>query len=312
MCFGGGGGSSGGNDMSYWANIQRDRDNQAAWEANQERERQRIAKEQAHRQFEFDLGQAKSKALTSGQDYFKGLGYNVDDTLINKIIDEAASRIPIDDNNPAQYLTSDIFDAGINKEQGRIRTKNTGTVNSQFAPGFDRNAIGDTSDDAIIQSILDEQVATAKKTVDYNKARGLLNDSGYSTATDRLNSQSKTAYGTLDDIGQSVLAKGRTGLKDIVGEAGNAASSWSFGSPDFDLTPYIGRADSYANDFKTNLEGKVRSAVGNTKLFDVPTIISDAGIAQGPMNLTTQGQDQAAPFDPRKKIRATSPTGGTF
>jgi len=303
MCGGGGGG--GGNDMSFYANIEDTKRKDAERLANQAKLEDDLRKEQLHRQFLFDQDQAAAKAVGSGRKYFDSLGYtSTPDDFISSIVDEAKARVPTDDSNPGQYFTNDIFDTGIKKAEERQRTAYTGKVNSTFTPDFARGLVGDTADDDILNTILGEQSGTAKKMLDYNKERGLLNDTGYNEALNRFNSQRSAASSTLTGIGDAVLGKVRSGIKDITGEAGTAASNWSFGTPSFDLSPYISRANDYAANAKTGLEGQVRSAVGNTQLFDIPSLIAQAGTAQGPMNLTTQGQDVMSPVGDTKKKAA--------
>lgn len=303
MC--GGGSSGGGNDISYYTNIENDRRKEAEWAAKQAEEKARIEKEQLHRQFLFDRDQAATQAITSGRKYFDSLGYtSTSDDFISQIVNEAKTRIPTDDSNPGQYLTNDIFDSGIKKDEERQRTMYTGKVNSTFAPGYERSLISDTVDDDILNTILGEQSGSAQKMLQYNKDRGLLNDAGFNEALSRFRGQESAARSTLTGIGDATLGKVRSGIKDITGEAGTAASSWSFGTPSFDLTPYITRANDYATNAKTDLEGKIRSAVGSTQLFDIPSLIAQAGTAQGPMNLTTQGQDVMSPIPDAKKKAA--------
>lgn len=301
MC-GGGGGGSGGNDWTYWQNIENDRQDRAQRAAQAEALRKADEAAKTRATFLANLEGAVSGATNKAKKHFADLGYTVSDDIINSIISDAKARVPIDDSRPDSYFTSDVFDAGLNKAQDRVRTVNTGKVAAQFAPGFERSYVTDTLDDNILNTILGEQSNTAMTALKYNKDRGVINDAGYNEATSRFNNQSGAARSTLTDIGDSVLGKIRSGVRDIAGEAGTAASSWAFGNPSFDLSPYISRTNDFVNQSKTNLEGKIRSAVGDTQLFDIPSILAAAGTAQGPINLTPQGQDQmVAGLDQSKK-----------
>lgn len=296
------GGGGGGNSPAVQDNsVQLEQMRQQA--ANDER--QRATEEQARKDAEFNaaLGTAATGAKQTGRDYAgsRGLDPTSMDSVIDRIINDQKLKVPKGDSSPGSYFSSDIFSTGFANEEQNRRAGNTGKVNSTFAPGFDRTMVADTSDDSILDSILGEQRNTAQQQLDFNRKRGVINDSGYNTAVQKFGGQEAAARNTLTDIGDAVLGKVRGGLNDIKGEAGNAASAWSLGTPDFSVDPYYARANDYATSNKAGLEGKVRSAVGSTQLFDIPSILSAAGTAQGPINLTTVNKTDGTPgFDPKK------------
>lgn len=186
MCNGGGGGG-GGNDFSYYENRQRDKENEAKIAAAQQAERDRLEKEQRHREYLTNLDAAATGAVAKGKKYFTDRGYGVNEDLINTIVNEAKARVPTDDSKPDSYFTNDIFDSGIAKEQDRQRTVYTGKVNQQFAPGFEKTLVSDTLDDDILNTILGEQSKSAMSQLQYNKDRGVINDVGYNEALGRFN-----------------------------------------------------------------------------------------------------------------------------
>jgi hypothetical protein len=183
-------------------------------------------------------------------------------------------------------------------------------VNSTFTPGFDTSLLEDTADDGILNSILGSQRTNAETQLDFNRKRGLLNDSGYNEALNDLNRQGSAGMATLTGIGDSVLGKGRQQLNNIKGEAGTAASGYTLGMPEFSVDPYYSRANEKANTLKGSLEGDIRSALGGTNLFDVASAIGKGGTAQGPINLTTADTTPGVPYL-QKKTQAGRGLGST-
>jgi hypothetical protein len=271
--------------------------------ARDEQARQDAEKARLEQEFNVNLGNAVTGARQTGLDYAgsRGLDPTSMESVIDRIINDTKLKVPKGDSSPGQYFTSDAFSTGFANEEQNRRATNTGKVNSVFAPGFDRGLISDTSDDPILDAILGEQRATAEQQLQFNRARGVINDTGYNTAQQRFGGQEAAARSTLTSIGDAVLGTLRGGLNDIKGEAGSAGSSWSLGNPEFSVDPYKQRADEFATSGKAGLEGKVRSAVGSTQLFDIPGILAAAGTAQGPINFTTVNKVDGTPgFDPKK------------
>lgn len=293
---GGGGGQSSGNDWTYQANIDNDKRNKAELDAKAEKQR-------IQEKYDLDIASAVSGAYNTGRGVAKSKGLDPDAYagLIDRIVMDAKSKVPTLDANPGQYFGSDIFETGFAREESdRVGAASRG-VNRLFAPGFDRQLVSDSADDAILNAILGEQRGNAEKQLQYNKDRGVINDIGFNEASTRLKGQEAAARSSLTGIGDAVLGKIRGGLGDIRGEAGQAVSMAGFDAPNFDVTPYWQRAVKYATDNVADLDGKVRSAVGSTNFFDIPAILASAGTAQGPINLTTAKQVDGTPsFDPRK------------
>lgn len=295
-----GGGGGGGQMMPQDNSIQLEQMRQAA----AEREQQRIDREkaQAKADFQTNLGTAVSGAKNTGRDYFAQRGLAPDNfaSLIDSIIGDTKLKVPQLDANPASYFTSDAFASGIDNFQNVKRSNLTGQVNSKFAPGFERNLIQDTADDDIINSILGTQRGQAQQQIDFNRQRGVLNDAGYGTVQRELGGQENAARSTLTGIGDSILGKKRQDLLNIRGDAGNAASSFTLGMNEPDVNSYYSQAQSKATTGLSDLEGSIRSALGGTNLFDVPSLMQKGGVAQGPINLTTANSSTAPPFDPKK------------
>jgi len=273
-------------------------------QAAADREQQRIDREKAQAKVDFQnkLSTATEGARNTGRNYFGARGLDADSyaSLIDSIINETRLKVPELDANPASYFTSDAFASGINNAETIKRGNLTGKVNTTFAPGFDKSLISDTADDSILESILGTQRGQALQQIDFNRKRGVINDTGYSTILNELSGMENAGRSTLTGIGDSILGKGRQELMNIRGDAGNAASGYQFGMPEPDVNKYYSDAQSKANSWMSGLEGSIRSALGSTNLFDVPTLLQKGGTAQGPINLTTADASTALPFDPKK------------
>lgn len=117
--------------------------------------------------------------------------------LLNQEVDRIATTIPDLAENPGTFFDPSFVDRVLNNEQTATRDRNTRTVRGQFGEGFERNAVGDTSDDAILDSILGEQYGTARSTIDRARERGDLNDVGYTSALGSLDKAKDTGRTTL-------------------------------------------------------------------------------------------------------------------
>lgn len=309
MC-GGGGGGSGGNDQTYYSNQENDRRQQEINRARDMEISNAQATDVARNRFNTERADALTGARSMGTTYFQQRGLPVDEGLMNSVLGGIAGQIPDLDTNPGKYFNDQAFGAGVDRAQNASRTKYIGSVNSQFAPGFERSLIPDNSIDPIISSILGEQSRTAHQALDFNKARGLLNDTGYNTSLGVLGNQENAGRSTLMDLANSVLGKDRQQLMDIRGEAGDAASNWQWGQGAPDVGGYFGRAQSKAGQLMAGLEGSVRGAVGGTNFFDVPTALQKGGTMQGPISLQPTNATPV-PGDERKtdKGRGLGSTG---
>lgn len=271
-------------------------------EADQRAERE---ERQEGREFDRNLAQAVTTGRNTGEGYLASRGLSEGDfgSVLDQIIQDQRALVPKLDSNPNAYFTSDVFATGLDRHQAALRANNTSAVNSNFAPGFESNYLPSNSIDDIVNEILGTQRGTASQQIDFQRARGLLNDSGFNTAQQRLGEQEQAARGTLNSLGTAELAKDRSGLTNIIANAGNAASSWTLGTPKFTLDPYKTQVQDFATRELSTLGGDIRGALGGTQLFDIPSIIAAAGTAQGPQNLTTVDALPGVPFNQRRNNR---------
>jgi hypothetical protein len=289
MCGGGGGG--GGNDWTYQANIDRDvkaqerRDEQArADKTTADAEAEKTA---TRNKFTTDIAAAPEKGRALYQQYIAERGLPYDAGAESKIVQSIIDQIPDLDPNVNKYFTNEAVGTQLDTVAQGTRDRLGNEIRSTFAPGFERTLIPDTADDPFISSILGEQRANAQKVVDFNKARGLLNETGYGAAQNKLNTQGSAARSTLSQIGESILGKYRQGVSDIRGEAGTAASGYKYGQAAPDIGSYYTRAAGKAKTDLAGIEGSIRGAVGGTNYFDAPMALQAGGTMQGPIDLTT-------------------------
>lgn len=263
--------------------------------------------------FQTNLSTAAGQAKTTGATELTNLG--LDPTKYSNIIDQAITTaqnsVPDLSPNPGQYFDPTIFDTGVTNAQNQARVQNTSKVNSAFAPGFEDTLLPSSSVQPTIDDILNQQYNTAQQQVDYNRKRGTINDQGYATAEQKLAASKAAGASSLNSIGQGVLGSDTQGLDQIRTDAGTAANEYTLGGPEFDVTPYQTKANTQAQTDLTNLGGDVTNAVGSTNFFDIPTILAQAGIAQGPQNLTTIAPTTSGPGVVKKNPNADRGLGST-
>ncbi len=228
---------------------------------------------------------ASSRALATSKLHSLGIDDKLPDVMSQ--YDKILAGIPQGDPNPGSYYSSDLLNSIIADAQTQKRSGYTSQVNNTFAPGFENQYIPDTADDSYIDKLLTSRQGEAQKSIDFARARGQLNDAGYSSAEGKLTEQAQAARGTLTSIGNSILGTKRAALTPIRDQAYGAATSFNLGDTPFDLSPYSQRAQSQASSSLAGLEGDISGALGNTSLFNVNDIILAGGRGQGPQNLTT-------------------------
>jgi len=277
------------NDMTYWTNIENDKRNQEQMRADAATATAAAEKQATRDAFTNKMAWLPNTGRNVAAQYFADRGQGYDENTIQRIINSITATVPDLDPNPEKYFNDEAVGRSVETIAQGTRDKLTNQMQGSFAPGFESTLIPDTADDSIIQSILGEQRAGAQKVLDFNKARGLLNDTGYSTAQTALEGQGTAGYNTLSQIGESILGKSRSALGDIRGEAGSAISGYNYGGTEPNIGDYFGRAQSKAAADLSGIEGSIRGAVGTTNVFDAPLALQAGGTMQGPINLTTAG-----------------------
>lgn len=207
-------------------------------------------------------------------------------------IDNQRGGIAEDVLNPI-YNTNTAFDNAVAAAQGGYRADTRNNFNTQYGDNYAYDQFADTSDDAVLQAILDSRRSDALATIDAAKARGQLNDVGYSRSMSKLGEQEKSGMADLQKIGGGVLSGYRTDLNSArnneLTKIGNLDLTQLY-----DIGGFGTNIGNKVNDYKNNMEGDIYKAIGNTSFFDPSTIISGSGAVQGYYNPTTTKQATVA------------------
>lgn len=242
----------------------------------------------------------------------RGLSYDDYGNVIEQAIAQANQKVQPTDLDPGKYFTDDIIYNALGRERDDRRTQFTNAVSNKYAPGFENNYFGNTSDDPFIEQVLGNQRADATGFLDRAKARGQLNDTGFAAAMRRLGEMDTTARSTANKLGEAVLQGNRTSLTDIVGNAKSAAGQYELGQT-FDPSTYDTRFNEQLGTLQGRLAGDIYSALDGQKFYDFGNLIARAGQAQGTTNPAVETPDAIAAREKlRNTIRGPGPGGGTF
>lgn len=254
-----------------------------------------------------------------GRGYAASLGLDPNNPQVMQAINSIVGNInsgverDLENINPEKFYNEEAFKSGFADQASKVRSQNVNRVRNTYSPGFESSLLPDSMIDDIVNSIVSEQRGQAGTSLDYQSKRGLLRPQGTEQAMRSLGNQESAARSTVGDLARGVLDKNRSSISDIVSKAGTAASEWDFGMNDFSLDPYRTQIDTAANRARSNFGGDVRAALGDTNLFDLPSVIAQAGTAQGANNLNIG--DAVVPGDAKRQQtskRGLGNAGGGF
>lgn len=237
--------------------------------------------------FNRNLEQAFQGALTRGSDVITDRGLNLDDFLpqLTSSLQSTRQSVPFLDPNPGTFFGPDIADIILGREQTNQQRGFRNELEQFAAPGFARDLFPNTADDAILQSILNEQFQPASDQILRAFQRGNLTDQGFDTANTQLGSSREAGLARLQDIGGGVLGGFRDELRGIADTGFNRANTFELGGS-FNPESTRGLIDTTFADQSSNLGGAIRNALGGEQLFDIEGLIARGGIAQGGQNPT--------------------------
>lgn len=266
--------------------IQDNSDKVAAIEAKRAREereaaeRERLRKEQ---EFGTSLDSSYRSAIEEAKRYFSDQGLDPEQyaSSIESAAQSKRGAVPKLDTNPGSYfqgLGGSVFDQ---LTEAR-RSKAMRDINSFAREGFTRDRIADTADDSFVNSTVEEQFLEAMARLEGQKARGSLNDFGFSKAVADLTRQKTRAGDELQGVGQAILEKGRSGLSNIANTGKSAIGSLQLGDV-FDPFKYSTDIDNETTNFFATLGDRIKSSAP-IDLFDVGAAYQRGGQSQGVRN----------------------------
>lgn len=288
MSGGGGGGGGDGGAAEARAREAEDRRAQQAREDAQ-RESDRIAG--VERTNAANRLHSRNTALTLARNRIaRELTQRGEDTtayqpLVEQILGERYAAVPESVENAMPYfdgneITNEII-GNVNTQRRREFTKQ---ANEALPANLAQTRFSDTADDSFINDILGKQRTEATLAVDRAKARGNLDDRGYSAALGRIGELENAGRATAQTLANSVIENYRTKANDIRQRATSAASSYELGGDRFDPTPYTQELASLESNYNTNLGGEVSNALAGQSFFDVGDILTRGGNIQGASN----------------------------
>lgn len=232
------------------------------------------------------LGNARSYGNTQDAQYGGGDRYGLLG-LYNSLLSGAESAIPEGEENPSSFINAnDLWSQAANTQRGVYRNKYKKQERDLYDTGFETRAIADEMDDPILQSILGDQQTEARAALDRSRARGQLNDEAYGYAQSALGQQAASANNTLQGLGMGVLQRYRDTLTNRARNLDQRVQDWDFGD-DIDFNAERSGYDKDIGRFRTNLEGDVRSAIGDRELFNMDLLLGKARNKAGTSNAPT-------------------------
>ena len=251
--------------------------------AREAAEREAAAKAEQRTSFTNNLNSAYGGAVDEARNYFLSKGLDPDQYMsgISSAANSARTRVPDLSADPGSYFQ--------NLGAGAYDTAETGQRNkfmrdvSSFAPsGFETRRIADTADDATLAAILAEQRSNADGYLRNLLDRGVINSAGYQGGVKDLDSQSAGANARLNEVGNTVINKGRTDATNIANQARQGASNYTLGET-FDPFSYATDIDTTLSNFFQGLGSSIRGLVPQG-LFSTSGLANIAGAAQGAQN----------------------------
>lgn len=228
-----------------------------------------------------------AQQVTSDRIRGMGLDWDYGSNLIKQAHDRLANTYQTSGLGANDY--SQVFDpnALLDSVLGNERTAKRGqySVAARTAfGGIDPNTdFADTADDPFISDIVGTQYNDAKGALDRAKARGALTDVGYNSGLTQLGQSKSAADNTAQTLGGAILTRNRNTLSGIKGNAETKAGAWDFGQS-FDPNTFLNEYTSKKGALASGLGGEINTALQGQNFFDIGSILTKAGYAQGAQN----------------------------
>lgn len=260
--------------------------------------------------FDARLNAAFGSGVSDAESYFtsQGLDPNQYAGPISRKAQLAKGQVPVGDASPGTYfnnLGQQVYESEQEGQRGRYMRG----LDDIAPSGFSSKRISDTSDDALIESILAEQMGTGENYIKNLLDRGVITNTGYESARKNLQGQSPGAKSRLAETGVGLIESGRGGAENIANAARSQASNSRLGQR-FDPNDTGQQLNSFFQDFFNTLGTKFRAAAP-TNLFDTSGLAGIAGASQGagntPFNPQALGGLPLSPEDEEEELMFGSP-----
>jgi len=235
------------------------------------------------------VGAAYDSALSSGRQRLmsKGIDVNADPygimSMFTSSLDRARAGAPEVVQDPNSLFSSTLLDDAMSEARGTQRSKFGSQVKNNFSDTFGLDTFANTTDDQILQSILDTQKMESKTALDRALARGTINEVGRSTADQELANMYKMGLAKANSLGDTVLSGYRSQLDSGVGKIREKANNWDFGD-NFNFDNERAGVDTLKNSLSSKLEGDILNALSGQDFFDDNVLLGKAGSATGITN----------------------------
>ena len=307
----------GGNSAAAMAEAQAAADREAARvreeqarAAQAEAERVRVETEQrnAARRAEA-IGAGRTRAMRALSD--RGVDPNRYAADIDERLAYNAALLPSNTEDFTAQFGDPFVDSVINTLQSRERGNYTRALRDAFGTDFADRTFSTTADDPYVDAILGRQRTEAADTLERAKARGQLNESGFTRAFERLGELEKAGRSTAQSLSDAVIQNRRSDVNTMIQDAFGRAGGVELGQS-FDPSSYIGRVNQRVGEFQSGLEGDITSALSGQQFFDIGDIITRGGQAQGIANPTPSYLDALAARTQLRETQRGAGQGGTF
>lgn len=252
-----------------------------ARQAQLEREQAEARRQQeANAAFESRLNSAFGSGVESANAFFSSRG--VDPARYSQQIQAAAEQrrglVPQGAGEAGSYF-SGLGETLYNDLTSGLRTRAMSDINRIGNDSVVNSRLGDTIDDATLESILGEQRGGAESYAKNLSSRGLITDSGLEAAMAEIERQAGLGRNKLSQFGTGLIEQGRSGARDIIGQGRSSASNADLATG-FDSSAFESNLNNFFNSFLGSLDSQLRESAP-TDLFNTSVLGSLGGAAGG-------------------------------
>jgi hypothetical protein len=190
----------------------------------------------------------------------------------------------------------------------------TKTLNQLFPTGFDTTKVADTTDDDILNGIMQSQYDDASQQANRLLSRGTITQEGYDANLKALTNQKAGANSKLTTLGNNELNSERSSINNIINGGRSDIANFQLGQS-LDPNNYMNKVNTAYDSWFKGLGDKLKG-IAPTDLFDTSGFLNTAGNITGPRNSpfvgTTNaltGQDALSTSDDDKKKSGSNALG---